>query len=511
VNRREMLQLGAGVAWSAYSSAALGKASDEQPQKQVETWDTYEVELHGPSTGNPFTEVTVSGRFHLEHRTVEVTGFYDGDGVYRIRFMPDAPGQWTWECGSSHSQLQGAKGSFLCLPASGANHGPVGIARQFHFQYADGTPFFPFGTTCYAVAFMGQPYEEQTIEALCTTAFNKVRLCLVPKPLGHDIFALQFAQKPGGGNDLTCLNPIYFQHVEKRIGELRQAGIQADVILFHPYDAWGYKSMPPEADDLYLRYAIARLAAYRNVWWSVANEYDLVKTKAMKDWDRFFHIIQQGDPYSHLRSLHHSRVQYDHSKPWVTHASLQEYDFTKAGEYRAAWGKPIVWDEIQYEGNIARRWGNLSPEEMTRRFWLAVVSGTYATHGETYISPPGTPVWSDGGRLMGASPVRLAYLRSLVERITRTGLNEYEGSYYLSAGQPGELYLCYFDMHCVGEYDFPFPPGIDFKCTLIDPWNMTSHDLPGIFRSDKNEKQAASQNRVTLAGKPYMAALFQRI
>jgi Domain of unknown function (DUF5060) len=112
VNRREMLQLGAGVAWSAYSSAALGKASDEQPQKQVETWDTYEVELHGPSTGNPFTEVTVSGRFHLEHRTVEVTGFYDGDGVYRIRFMPDAPGQWTWECVSSHSQLQGAKGSF---------------------------------------------------------------------------------------------------------------------------------------------------------------------------------------------------------------------------------------------------------------------------------------------------------------------------------------------------------------------------------------------------------------
>jgi hypothetical protein len=502
-----MLQLGAGVVWSAYAPAAPGSV------KQVETWDTYEVELHGPSAGNPFTEVTLSGRFHLEHRTVEVTGFYDGDGVYRIRFMPDAPGQWNWESASSHPQLQGAKGSFLCVPASGTNHGPVGTAHQFHFQYADGTPFFPFGTTCYACAFMGPPYEEQTIKTLRTTSFNKVRLCLLPKPLGHEIFALPFAQ-----NDLTRLNPIYFQHVEKRIVELQQIGIQADVILFHPYDAWGYKSMPPEADDLYLRYAIARLAAYRNVWWSVANEYDLVKTKTMKDWDRFFHIIQQSDPYSHLRSIHHSRVQYDHSKPWVTHASLQEYDFTKAGEYRAAWGKPIVWDEIQYEGNIARRWGNLSPEEMTRRFWLAVVSGTYATHGETYISPPGTPVWSDGGRLMGTSAPRLAYLRSLVERITKTGLNEYEGSYYPSAGQPGELYLYYFDMHCVGEYDFPLPAGIDFKCTLIDPWNMSSRDLPGVFRSggkeknvDPGEKQAASQSRVTLTGKPYMAALFQRI
>ena len=32
--------------------------------------------------------------------------------------------------------------------------------------------------------------------------------------------------------------------------------------------------MPAEADDRYLRYAVARLAAYRNVWWSLANECD---------------------------------------------------------------------------------------------------------------------------------------------------------------------------------------------------------------------------------------------
>jgi len=513
-----MLQLGAGAVCSAYAPAALAGAVEEQPAKQVEQWDTYEVELRGPSAGNPFTDVTVGCRFHLEHRTVEVSGFYDGDGVYRVRFMPDTPGRWTWESTGSDAALQGQKGSFVCAPASGANHGPVGTAHQFHFQYADGTPFFPFGTTCYACAFMGPPYEEETIETLRTTGFNKVRLCLLPKPLGHEIFALPFAQKPGGDNDLTRLNPAYFQHVEKRIADLGKIGVQADVILFHPYDAWGYKSMPPEANELYLRYAVARLAAYRSVWWSVANEYDLVKAKTMRDWDRFFHIIQESDPYSHLRSIHHSKVQYDNSKPWVTHASLQEYDFTKAAEYRTAWGKPIIWDEIQYEGNIARRWGNLSPEEMTRRFWLAIVSGTYATHGETYIQPPGTPVWSDGGKLMGSSAPRIAYLRSLVERITKVGLSEYEGSYYLSAGKNGELYLYYFDMHCVGEYAFPLPAGVDFRCTLIDPWNMSARDLPGVFRGSgkeanvsPDEKPVASQSRISLTGRPYMAALFQRI
>jgi cbb3-type cytochrome oxidase subunit 1 len=101
-------------------------------------------------------------------------------------------------------------------------------------------------------------------------------------------------------------------------------GIEADVILFHPYDAWGFKAMGEEADDRYLRYAVARLSAYRNVWWSIANEYDLVKSKSMKDWDRFFRIVQESDPYGRLRSIHHSKVVYDHSKPWCTHASLQD-------------------------------------------------------------------------------------------------------------------------------------------------------------------------------------------
>ena len=32
-------------------------------------------------------------------------------------------------------------------------------------------------------------------------------------------------------------------------------------------------------DEAYLRYAVARLGAYRHVWWSMANEWDLVACK----------------------------------------------------------------------------------------------------------------------------------------------------------------------------------------------------------------------------------------
>ena len=60
----------------------------------VERWGTYEVTLQGPETGNPYTDVRLKAVFEREHRKVEVDGFYDGSGTYRIRFMPDAVGQW---------------------------------------------------------------------------------------------------------------------------------------------------------------------------------------------------------------------------------------------------------------------------------------------------------------------------------------------------------------------------------------------------------------------------------
>lgn len=501
MNRRELLKLGAGAACALPTLAtALAEALPQAPS-HVEKWGAYELALQGPTTGNPFTDVQLSGRFRIGHRTVNVPGFYDGDGIYRIRYMPDALGDWTCETVSSAKELSGHSARFTCMPPSACNRGPVEVAHRYHFQYADDTPFFPFGTTCYAWAFLGAPYEELTLETLKSAPFNKVRMCLLPKPVGHDLFALPFERSAAGVNDYTRLNPAYFRHIEQRIQDLGTLGIQADVILFHPYDAWGYKSMPADASDRYLRYAIARLSAYRNVWWSLANEFDFIKAKTTSDWDRLFRITKECDPSSHLRSIHHSQVIYDNSKPWVTHASLQSYAFEKIPEWRAAWNKPILFDEMQYEGNIARRWGNLSPEEMTRRFWMAIISGTYATHGETYTSTNHAPVWSDGGTLHGSSASRIGFLRKLLEDSTNIGLDEVDGSYYYSASRPGEVYLWFFDYHQPAEYVFPLPNKGTFTAEWIDPWGMTTHSEPGTFQG---------KSKLKLPGRPYLAARFKR-
>ena len=467
------------------------------------------MEARGPSEGNPFVEISFGARFTFGHRTVEVPGFYDGNGVYRARFSPDTAGQWTYETNSSDKSLAGLTGAFDCIAPKSGNRGPVGPANRFHFQYADGTPYFPFGTTCYSYGFVPKPYQSETLRNLKAAGFNKVRMCLLPKGLGKlQPVAMPFESKPGatantpGSFDLTRLNPAYFQHAERCIQDLLASNIQADVILFHPYDSWGFKSMGEEADDRYLRYAVARLSAYRNLWWSVANEFDLVRSKSMKDWDRFFRIIVESDPHSRLRSIHYSRVVYDYARPWCTHASLQAYDFDKSAERLAAWDKPVIYDEIQYEGNIARRWGNLSPEEMTCRFWRAIINGVYATHGETYISPDGSPVWSDAGELHGTSPARIAFLHDLLKKSGTTGLFAPENPYYPNAANPGRLYLWFFDYHCAAEYDFPLPETAHFKATLIDPWAMTTTPVPGTF---------SGKSHLKLTGKPYRAVLFEKV
>ncbi|EKC80778.1 hypothetical protein LEA_01030, partial [human gut metagenome] len=85
-----------------------------------------------------------------------------------------------------------------------------------------------------------------------------------------------------------------------------------DIILFHPYDRWGFSTMTPEQNELYLKYTAARFSAFRNIWWAFANEYDLIKNKSIEDWEQYAQIIVESDPYDHLRSIHNGNLFYDH-------------------------------------------------------------------------------------------------------------------------------------------------------------------------------------------------------
>ena len=531
MNRREMLKLSCAGSLVAVTSTVPGVIQGkvtggglaEVVHAAVPQWEVFEITLMGPDSGNPFTEVQLSARFVLGRKLVVVDGFYDGMGTYKVRFMPDTEGEWTYTTSSNAPQLDGKAGRFACVAALPTAHGPVRVRNQHHFAYADGTPYFPFGTTCYAWVHQSEELQRQTLETLRTAPFNKIRMCVFPKSYeyNHNEPGLYpFDRNAEGVSDFSRPNPAFFSHLEERIADLRALGIEADLILFHPYDRWGYATMPAEADDRYLRYVLARMSAYRNVWWSMANEFDLMHAKTVEDFDRFFHIVEQHDPAGHLRSVHYSKVMYDYAQPWVTHASLQSYKFEAAEEWFKAWRKPIIFDEIMYEGNLNKRWGNLSGEENTRRFWLGVVAGCYVTHGETYLDPDQpldentTPTlwWSHGGRLKGTSPARIGFLRKLVEESAamadkRTGLEAGDAQYYLNAstvdaaGKRTDEIFYYMDFHQPVYYEFPLPEG-RFTAEMIDPWEMKVSVIPGTFTGN---------TKLKLSGRPYQAVRFRRV
>ncbi|MBM4093796.1 MAG: hypothetical protein FJ276_30975, partial [Planctomycetes bacterium] len=129
-----------------------------------------------------------------------------------------------------------------------------------------------------------------------------------------------------GKFDFSRPAPAFWRQFEQRILDLQKLNIEADLILWHPYDRWGFARMSDEQDDRYLRYCIARLGAFRNVWWSLANEFDFMSNldgkhpgrKTMDDWDRFFAILQREDPHQRLRGIHNGATWYDHaSEPLV--------------------------------------------------------------------------------------------------------------------------------------------------------------------------------------------------
>ncbi len=508
MNRRDMLKL-SSYAVAAASAPVLGEPiAASAPTHSVARWDFIELAFAGPESGNPFVEVHFSADFRCGNRMLTVDGFYDGGGTYKVRFMPDEMGTWTWTTASSAAELNGKSGVIECIVPEDGNRGAVSVRDGNHFGYADGTAYVEVGTTCYAWAFQPEETQRQTIETLSHAPFNKLRMCLFPKWYEYNRHEPPMYPFPRSGevNDYSQFNPAYFRQLDARILDLRRIGVEADLILFHPYDKWGYQSMPAEVNERYLRYVIARFSAFRNVWWSLANEYDFMKAKTSADWDSYARILGECDAFGHLRSIHYGYHQYEYWRGWCSHAGVQDSRMAMAASWRADWQKPVVFDECKYEGTIPSRWGNLSGDEMTRRFWQATAQGAYCGHGETYLVPDGILWWSHGGVLHGTSPAKIAFLRRLLEETIAVGagpigFNNF-GEDPMAARRANEsVIFYYFDYHQPAELSFQLPEGKTYTAEYIDTQQMTRTRIAG---------EHSGKVALQLPGRPWGSVWFRQ-
>ena len=213
--------------------------------------------------------------------------------------------------------LDGSKGSLVVTKPSASNHGPV-LSNHFGLEFADGTPHFSAGSTSYQWASMPLAMQAQTLRTLRDgqgdgQVFNKQRMTVFPKwyrnnhqnPVevgtAYEILPGSAAANASvwscvgvdcpatsGSFDFNRFNVSFWRNFERLVGEMQAMHVIADIIVFHPYDTghWGFDCMGgrhPSADEpyntthdnFYLKYLAARLSSYSNVWWAMANEWNL--------------------------------------------------------------------------------------------------------------------------------------------------------------------------------------------------------------------------------------------
>ena len=152
----------------------------------VEKWAVFEASMPGKSSGNPFVDYNIRAVFQGKEETKTVDGFYDGDGIYRVRFMPSFEGEYTFTVKGSFSEEE-FTGSFTAVSPSGKNHGPMRVSHTYHFAYEDGTPYYPVGTTCYVWELQSEELQAKTLKTLAENAFNKIRFCVFPKHYDYNL------------------------------------------------------------------------------------------------------------------------------------------------------------------------------------------------------------------------------------------------------------------------------------------------------------------------------------
>lgn len=486
---------------------------------EVEQWGTQEITLRSNHVySNPFKEVQFQCRFKSAGKDLLVDGFYDGSETWKVRLMPEARGEWTFETVSNDRELDGKTGSFEVTKPALSNHGPVRVHNKYHFSYADGTPYFLLGTTAYAWLNEGPRAELNWLKTLSDNPFNKVRFMLFPFPFGSMADKqYPYPQTSPGKFDIERFNPEYFRHYEEGIRHLQILGIEADIIIYMPYDrVTGLMSMDIDHDEALIKYVTARFSAFRNVWWTLTNEFDLYPVQ--KDWKRLGELLERSDPSNHLRGIHNCCTAfYDNSQSWITHVILQDITLQRLATTprNNSWleldarkiGKPVVTDEYGYEGNFPFTWGSFAPREITEMHWSITMAGAYGSHGESYT-------YAEPGQFIGESPARLGFLKQIMtdapyqEMEPASDIVKNGGPLITVLAKRGSYYLVHFTQpHEASDWNWgffgpatpsnPLPlksgrsmsvftqkpiPEFNigegtFKVDAIDTWNMKVHFL----------------------------------
>jgi len=372
-------------------------------------------------TTNPFSVAFSATLNGPGNATFTTAGFYDGEGIWKVRVSPPAAGDWSLATRSETPELSGRQVRFTCVANTSPRiHGGLRVDPAFprHFVFEDGTRYFLMGYECdwlWALD-LGQPNLKTTeafLDKLAANGFNYVIL----NAYAHDTSWRKgktadddFGPPPmyawAGTNeqpDHTRFNLAYWQHYDRVIDALNRRGIVAHLMVkvYNKMVNWPAKGSPE--DDLFFRWLVARYAAFPNIHWDLSKEANNEKDLDYKT-DRL-RFLRQNDPYHRPLTVHDDRQTYDAGayNRLLDYRSDQQHSKWQATllEHRRQKVWPVVNVEFGYEHGPAGLNDSTyrvvqSPEEVCRRAWEVQMAGGYGAYYYTYtawdvIRPRDTP------------------------------------------------------------------------------------------------------------------------
>jgi hypothetical protein len=493
-----------GLIAFAHASIVLGApkaVAFSQSADAVETYDFLEItaKIDGPDAANPFLDATLAGSFEKSgaaERT-QVQGFCDSDdgSIFRIRFTPSAPGDYTYSVVYQQGATEKTRaGSFRASPSH--RRGPIRVDAQYPWHFIwEGTSehYFFNGTTAFwLMGWREERIIDNTIERLQKLKINRLRVLLAgganilwgePVMLENKNFTLLLrpwkAKSPENFDrpqiDFARFNIPYWQKWERMLRFARDRDIIISVIL----DISTHSAQAPagsEEERRYFRYAAARLSAFSNVTWDLGDDLDSFRDEK---WAHEFGTLLEGaDPYKHLATSHPvHRENQDRPSPWFGFTSIQDWSRSQHAlmlEERAIQQKtgriiPQSNEEYGYEDHYphwAPKPDGDSAETLRRTAWDIAMAGAYGTAGES--ARRGVNIWPDtgGGWINGRGDDTMVMLKGyehMVDFFTRFEWWKTEphdefvnnGAYCLA--KPGEIYAIYLPKE--GKVTVKLEPG----------------------------------------------------
>jgi hypothetical protein len=436
-------------------------------------WTVAEIILESDrDRENPYLDVDVVARFSgPDGRHIDRAAFWDGGRVWRVRFAPDAEGEWTWRTSCSDDTDAGLHGVEGTLLATGAGDEDTvhrhGFLRSStgatHLTHADGTPFFWLGDTHWRFAW--ERWDEANKPGW-TSQFRGMVDRRVDQ--GFSVYQTNLMSFGRGWDTETCwerdepyrrLVPSYFADViDPRMQYIADRG------LVNAFGIGWYLAIDidPPGMARFAQYLVARYGALPIIW-TLGGEvagYDAeLREMRIAAWRNVAVAIRGADGYGHPLTAHLTNerpiADYYQDEDWLTltlnqlgHGDMDMTTRAYADHLRDQPRRPIVEGESMYEGitTVEPVQQRTATDTMVRQIaYRAIQSGccgyTYGAQGcwdnvwdETDEGTHwGRLPWFEGIDLPGA--VQLGHLRRFYESVPWWTLRPDDHTFFTTHGE----------------------------------------------------------------------------